>query len=148
MTNPKLAAISDRDSNDWPPGLSIGPRWLRDFLQYLPVKSQFVLSGNILDLQAYEVAPGTVSIVSLQAAIARELYANGYRDVLSMDCITEPALLSKTGSRQPATAVLARLGGKFALSFDRDRSAASINPAFEGLYGIDGTAQWECARDN
>ncbi len=86
------------------------PRWLRDFVRYLPLKSQFVLSGNILDLQAYEVAPGTVSTVSLQAAVARELYANGYRDVLSVDRITEPVLLSRTGSRQSAASVLTRLG--------------------------------------
>lgn len=86
------------------------PRWLRDFVRYLPLKSQFVLSGNILDLQSYEVAPGTVSTVSLQAAVSRELYANGYRDVLSVDRITEPALLSRTGSRQSAASVVTRLG--------------------------------------
>jgi hypothetical protein len=28
------------------------PRWLRDLLRFLPLKSQFVLSGNIRDLQA------------------------------------------------------------------------------------------------
>ncbi len=94
------------------------PRWLRDFMRYLPLKSQFVLSGNILDFQAYEVAPGTVSTVSLQAAVARELYANGYRDVLTVDRITEPALLSRTGARQTAAGVLTRLGCEVELSAD------------------------------
>ncbi len=37
--------------------------------------------------------------------------------------------------------------GKFALTFDRDRSGASINPAFEGMYGLDGTAQWKSIAD-
>ena len=33
------------------------PRWMRDLVRFLPLKSQFVLSGNIRDLQACEVAP-------------------------------------------------------------------------------------------
>jgi hypothetical protein len=37
------------------------PRWLRDLLRFLPLKSQFVLSGNVRDLQASEVAPGIVT---------------------------------------------------------------------------------------
>lgn len=79
-------------------------------MRYLPLKSQFVLSGNILDLQAYEVLPGTVSTVSLQAAVARELYACGYRDVLSFDCVSGFMSLSKTGARQSAAASMTRLG--------------------------------------
>jgi len=79
-------------------------------VRYLPLKSQFVLSGNILDLQAYEVLPGTVSTVSLQAAVARELYACGYRDVLSFDCVSGFMSLSKTGARQSAAASMTRLG--------------------------------------
>lgn len=93
-----------------PPVPAIKPRWLRDFVRYLPLKSQFVLSGNVLDLQAYEVIPGTVSTVSLQAAIARELNACGYSDVLSVDCVSGPMMLTRTGARQPAGALLARLG--------------------------------------
>jgi len=27
------------------------PRWLRDITRFLPLKSQFVLSGNVRDLQ-------------------------------------------------------------------------------------------------
>lgn len=36
------------------------PLWLRDLLRFLPLKSQFVLSGNVRDLQASEVAPGVI----------------------------------------------------------------------------------------
>jgi len=86
------------------------PRWLRDFVRFLPLKSQFVLSGNVLDLQAYEVAPGTISTVPIQAAVARELYAAGYSDVMSVDCVNGPMLLSKTGMRQPPDVLLTRLG--------------------------------------
>jgi len=86
------------------------PRWLRDFVRFLPLKSQFVLSGNVLDLQAYEVAPGTISTVPIQAAVARELYAAGYSDVMSVDSVNGPMLLSKTGTRQPPEVLLTRLG--------------------------------------
>ena len=33
------------------------PRWLRDLVRFLPLKSQFVLTGNVRDLQITEVAP-------------------------------------------------------------------------------------------
>ncbi len=32
---------------------------------------------------------------------------------------------------------------KFSLTFDRDRSGINLNPAFEGLFGIEETAQWK-----
>ena len=93
-------------------GLStdVKPRWLRDLARFLPLKSQFVLSGNVLDLQIYEVAPGTISTVPLQAAVARELYAAGYGDVLAADRVRGPIYLSKTGTPQPAAEALTRLG--------------------------------------
>jgi hypothetical protein len=89
---------------------SVKPRWLRDLGRFLPLKSQFVLSGNILDLQAYEVAPGSNSVVPLQAAVARELYSFGYEAVLSADCVRGASLLSSLGMPQPASEVLSRLG--------------------------------------
>jgi hypothetical protein len=86
------------------------PRWLRDLLRFLPLKSQFVLSGNVQDLQAYEVQPGIFSTIPLQAAIARELYAAGYAEVVSLDCVRGAKLITKTGSPQPANELLAKLG--------------------------------------
>ncbi len=35
-------------------------RWLKDLNRFLPLKSQFVLSGNTRDLTAYEIEPGLV----------------------------------------------------------------------------------------
>lgn len=85
------------------------PRWLRDLLRFLPLKSQFVLSGSVQDLQAYEVQPGIFSTIPLQAAIARELYAAGYAEVLSIDCVRGARLVSITGGLQPADELLTRL---------------------------------------
>ena len=36
------------------------PRWIRDLLRFLPLRSQFVLSGNVRDQYPVEVAPGVV----------------------------------------------------------------------------------------
>jgi energy-coupling factor transporter ATP-binding protein EcfA2 len=86
------------------------PRWLRDLLRFLPLKSQFVLSGNVQDLQAYQVQPGVFSTIPLQAAIARELFGAGYADVLSLDCVRGARAISRTGGLSPANELLARLG--------------------------------------
>ncbi len=52
-------------------------RWLRDFSRFLPLKSQFVLSGNVADLQILEVASGTTP-ASLEGVICTELINLGY----------------------------------------------------------------------
>ncbi len=41
-------------------------RWVRDLLRFLPLKSQFVLSGNVRDLQVHEAAPSIVAAVPLE----------------------------------------------------------------------------------
>jgi hypothetical protein len=50
-------------------------RWLRDLLRFLPLRSQFVLSGNTRDLQMHEAAPGQVTSVSLSRALPDALKA-------------------------------------------------------------------------
>jgi len=85
------------------------PRWLRDLLRFLPLKSQFVLSGNIQDLQAQEVTAGAVSSVPLQSALAIELYARGFNHVLAFDLIRGVRLLSKSGVPQAADSAIADL---------------------------------------
>ncbi|MDR7223720.1 hypothetical protein [Aminobacter aminovorans] len=59
------------------------PRWLRDLVRFLSLKSQFVLTGNIRDLQAYEMEGGAVAAVPLSLCLDRELRAFGYRDVIA-----------------------------------------------------------------
>jgi energy-coupling factor transporter ATP-binding protein EcfA2 len=54
------------------------PRWLRDLGRFLPLKSQFVLSGNVRDYQAVEVAPGTVTAQPLVQSLAASLRQLGY----------------------------------------------------------------------
>jgi len=57
-------------------------RWLRDLRRFLPLKSQFVLSGNVRDLQAHEVGKGLVGAVPLLNALGSELSAAGYAEAL------------------------------------------------------------------
>lgn len=58
------------------------PRWMRDLVSFLPLKSQFVLSGNIRDLQACEVAPQVITPQTFELTLYRALRDVGYSQVL------------------------------------------------------------------
>lgn len=55
-------------------------RWERDFERFLPLKSQFILSGNVRDLQVVEVQPGVVTAQPLNQCVAAALRRAGYAD--------------------------------------------------------------------
>ncbi len=74
------------------------PRWVRDLLRFLPLKSQFVLSGNIRDLQACEVAPGTITAQSFNQTLCDSLLNAGYAQVLSWDPVAGFRVLGRPGS--------------------------------------------------
>jgi ATPases with chaperone activity, ATP-binding subunit len=61
-------------------------RWLRDLLRFLPLKSQFVLSGNIRDLQVEHKGTSAVPR-SLAFCLNTELRAAGYSQVLCYDFV-------------------------------------------------------------
>ncbi|NEH83051.1 AAA domain-containing protein [Rhizobium leguminosarum] len=98
--------------------------WLRDLVRFLPLKSQFVLSGNVRDLQAYEIAQDTVAALPLGLCLQRELQSCGYRDVISfsptvgfgLPGVTNEAELAQVmmrnglGSENPKTMGLEILG--------------------------------------
>lgn len=87
------------------------PRWLRDLLRFLPLKSQFVLSGNIRDLQASEVTPGTVTAQSFNQTLCNALLDAGYAHVLVWDPVSGFRAMGKPGA-DPATgqALMQELG--------------------------------------
>lgn len=58
------------------------PRWLRDFKRFIPLKSHFVITGNVRDLQACLIAPGTVTARPTVEVLKETLYAEGYEGVL------------------------------------------------------------------
>ena len=87
------------------------PRWMRDLIRFLPLKPQFVLSGNVRDLQLAEVAPDTVAAVPLTSALASALRAAGYAHVLAYDPLAGFRALQRPGDNPSAgTAVLTQLG--------------------------------------
>jgi energy-coupling factor transporter ATP-binding protein EcfA2 len=64
------------------------PRWIRDLLRFLPLKSQFVLSGNVKDLQTQEVGSGSIAAVSLPGVLAAELTEAGFGQILTYEPIS------------------------------------------------------------
>jgi hypothetical protein len=61
-------------------------KWLRDLIRFLPLKSQFVLSGNVRDLQIEDKESGAV-VRSLTSCLNGELRAYGYSQVLCYDSV-------------------------------------------------------------
>jgi energy-coupling factor transporter ATP-binding protein EcfA2 len=87
------------------------PRWLRDLQRFLPLKSQFVLTGNVRDLQALEAVPGQMTAASLMAALATELAARGYQHVVSYEPTTGFRMADTLSGTPPnGDAILSRLG--------------------------------------
>jgi len=77
----------------------------------MPLKSQFVLSGNIRDLQIQELAAGTLTAVPLREALFSELYDLGYERFIEFDPVNGFGVRTSkdTGSGE-ADAVLAAFG--------------------------------------
>lgn len=88
----------------------VEPRWLRDFARFVPLKSQFVLTGNIRDLHPQQVG-AIVTTASLQTVLTSKLSSFGYAAVLTYD----PVAGFRAGDRadgQPAVGdqIFTRLG--------------------------------------
>jgi hypothetical protein len=86
------------------------PRWLRDLLRFLPVKSQFVLSGNVKDLQTQEVNPGVIAAAPLLSVLAAELSAAGYSRVLLHDPVAGFRVFGPAGTDSEADGLLQSYG--------------------------------------
>ena len=61
------------------------PRWIRDLRRFLPLKSQFVLSGNVRDQFPMELLPGRVQVLPLVPYLCAELHDAGIQHFLSFD---------------------------------------------------------------
>jgi energy-coupling factor transporter ATP-binding protein EcfA2 len=86
------------------------PRWLRDLERFLPLKSQFVLTGNVRDLQVRAFGDA-VTTASLDSVISASLADAGYTDVLSFNPISGFRVLDRPdGSQGDTDKLLARFG--------------------------------------
>ena len=61
------------------------PRWTKDFLRFLPLKSQFLLSGNVRDRYPRLGAQGDLTILPLVAYLGSELVEAGIERVIAYD---------------------------------------------------------------
>jgi hypothetical protein len=61
------------------------PRWLLDLIRFLPLRSQFVLSGNVRDQYPVEVQPGVVAPMPLVSCLGRALRKEGMAHFLAFD---------------------------------------------------------------
>lgn len=84
------------------------PRWLRDLRRFLPLKSQFVLTGNIRDLQVQAVGESTTA-VPLKAALAATLREAGYNQIIEYEPLSGFSVSSAAGTTTD-TSILGELG--------------------------------------
>jgi hypothetical protein len=86
------------------------PRWLRDFHRFLPLKSQFVLSGNVRDHQLSS-AGASVAAQPLVQHLASELHETGYEHVVVYDPVGGFRVAGLTGgSTVEGQELLRRIG--------------------------------------
>lgn len=81
-------------------------RWQRDFERFLPLKSQFVLSGNVRDLQVVEVQPGVVTAQSLNQCVAAAVKRAGYANTILFQPLAGFSVVSAPGEAAGAPAGL------------------------------------------
>jgi hypothetical protein len=62
------------------------PRWIRDLVRFLPLRSQFVLNGNVRDQYPLELAPaGPAHVLPLAPYVATELRQAGVGHFIAYD---------------------------------------------------------------
>lgn len=74
-------------------------KWMRDLKRFLPLKSQFVLSGNVRDLQI-EGKPGGTVVKPLTFCLNGELRNYGYSQVLCFDLINGFKIIDQVNGQQ------------------------------------------------
>lgn len=85
------------------------PRWLRDLRRFLPLKSQFILTGNIRDLQV-QVLGDAAAAVPMKALLAASLHEAGYVSVVQYDPVGGFSVAQGPAGTAADSSVLERLG--------------------------------------
>jgi ATP-dependent Clp protease ATP-binding subunit ClpA len=89
---------------------ALRPRWVRDLTRFLPLKSQFVLTGNVRDLQIRALG-GRAIAAPMTDVLAATLADAGYCDIVRYDPISGFTPLPRPdGSQGDADGTLTRLG--------------------------------------
>lgn len=69
------------------------PRWFRDLARFLPLKSQFILTGNVRDIQV-SVTSRQLSWFRIDTLLSLELIEYGYEHVLAYNPLTGISVLA------------------------------------------------------
>lgn len=86
------------------------PRWVRDLTRFLPLKSQFVLTGNVRDLQIRAVG-GRAMAASIVDVLSSVLADAGYAGAVRYDPLNGFSVLPRSdGVQMDGDALLSRLG--------------------------------------
>lgn len=113
------------------------PRWVRDLTRFLPLKSQFVLTGNVRDLQIRQIG-GKAVAASLGEVLAATLGDAGYADAVRYDPVSGFSVMPRADGGEPdSDALLTRLG----LTPSGGRAAGGgdvLATTLERLVGLDG----------
>jgi energy-coupling factor transporter ATP-binding protein EcfA2 len=97
---------TDMDASPEP----VKPRWLRDLVRFLPLKSQFVLTGNVRDLHVHAFGQ-TLTAAPMSTVLASALADAGYADVLYYDPVAGLGVLNRPDGTSPnATSLFSSLG--------------------------------------
>ncbi|HEK0786449.1 TPA: ATP-dependent Clp protease ATP-binding subunit [Proteus mirabilis] len=100
------------------------PRWLRDLLRFIPLKSQFVLFGNVRDLQASEIAPNIITPLPFNQTLYNSLYGVGYVHIITYTPLTGfQWVANPTQSLQDGAMLMQQLG----LTVTGDRASGNID---------------------
>ena len=111
------------------------PRWIKDLLRFLPLRSQFILSGNVRDQYPVPVAPGAVVPLPLVQALAGALRGAGIAHFLAYDCARGFAMPPIVGMDQAAERDF--LADHFELTWKQDgQAAASVERFFEVMEAV------------
>ena len=108
---------------------------MRDLLRFLPLRSQFVLSGNVRDHYPVEMAPGMAVPFPLISYVSRELMEAGYRHFLVYDPARGFTIPTIAGLN--AAAERDYLARTFQLTWSQNgRAAASAERFYEVLEAV------------
>jgi hypothetical protein len=103
------------------------PRWLRDLKRFLPLKSQFVLSGNVRDRYPLDVGDGPPLLLSLVDYLGAQLVRIGTQRILAFDPVSGfrvPPAIERDSSSDKS------YFGGLGLNFDDAGCAAVSNERF------------------